>query len=81
MQAYQKRADEAGTHAEAPGPLAICKEIYREEGILVTLFRGATVSLLFCTAPPFFLRASHAACISDAVAALHLSTLSLNVSL
>ena len=76
LQAYQKRADEAGTHAEAPGPVAICKEIYREEGILVTPFRRAPVSLSFCTVPPSFLRASHRACISDAVAALHPSMLS-----
>ena len=34
-QAYQKRADAAGAHEKAPGPIAICKEIYKEEGILV----------------------------------------------
>lgn len=34
-QAYQKRADEAGVDVKPPGPLAICKEIYKEEGILV----------------------------------------------
>ena len=36
-QAYQKRADEAGVDLKPPGPLTICKEIYKEEGILVCL--------------------------------------------
>ena len=42
-QAYQKRADEAGVDVKPPGPLAICKEIYKEEGILVRL--GPSLSL------------------------------------
>ena len=45
LQAYQKRADEAGTHVKAPGPVAICKEIYREEGILVRPFHSAIAPL------------------------------------
>ncbi len=48
LQAYQKRADEAGTHVKAPGPVAICKEIYREEGILVSPVHSA-IAPLSCT--------------------------------
>ncbi|CAL5226190.1 g9024 [Coccomyxa viridis] len=50
MQAYQKRADEAGTHVKAPGPVAICKEIYREEGIL-GFWKGVLPSIVMVSNP------------------------------
>ena len=51
-QAYQKRADEAGVDVKPPGPLAICKEIYKEEGILVCHCRSLqldSVDYMHCT--------------------------------
>ena len=47
-QAYQKRADEAGVDAKPPGPLAICKEIYKEEGILVCLCLSSQLDGVDC---------------------------------